>query len=129
MKLTPKQIEAVLALSGPDRYRHFIKVAADQRRVWGLHHRDGWALAATAANEPVFPVWPAREYAERCASSEWSGYEPREIELDEFLYGLLPTLRERRTLLGVFYTPHDKGVTPSLDRLEEDLRAELARIE
>jgi hypothetical protein len=36
---------------------------------------------------------------------------------------------EKGTLLGVFYTPKDKGVLPALEQFEEDLRAELSRIE
>ena len=46
MKITNKQIEAVLKLDGPKRYSYFIKVAADQRSIWGLYD-EGWALAAT----------------------------------------------------------------------------------
>ena len=45
------------------------------------------------------------------------------------LDGLLPSLKEKGTALGVFYTPKDQGVLPKLDLFEHDLRAELARIE
>jgi hypothetical protein len=45
MEVNPKQMEAVLALPGPKRFQHFIKVVADWQEVWGLY-RDGWALAA-----------------------------------------------------------------------------------
>jgi hypothetical protein len=128
MKISPKQIENVLALPGPKRYSHFIKVAADQRTVWGLFS-EGWALASDNNGEPAFPVWPAREYAELSAVGLWTGYEPREIDLDTFLESLLPKLRNSNTLLGVFPTPHEKGVTPQLSQVESDLRSELARIE
>lgn len=53
----------------------------------------------------------------------------REIEIHEVLDKLLPSLRERETLLGVFYTPADEGITPDLDEFERDLRTELSRIE
>jgi Protein of unknown function (DUF2750) len=128
MKITAKQVETVEALAGPERYEHFIKVAADQRKVWGLYH-DGWALAATNALQPVFPIWPAREYALRCASSEWSEYEPREIDLDDLFQVLLPLLRKKGTQLGVFYTTKDKGVITELGQIEADLKLELAKIE
>ncbi len=126
MKITQKQIEAIIALPGPKRYEHFIKVAADQGCVWGLYS-DGWALAGTGEGEPVFPLWPAREYAALCAFGEWSGYEPKEIDLDELFEGLLPSLKERKTLLGIFYTPSDKGVLPTVDEFEHDLREELSK--
>ncbi len=128
MKITHKQIEAVLSLPGPKRYEHFVKVAADQRQIWGLHN-NGWALAGTIDDGPVFPVWPAREYASLCATGDWAGYEPREIDLEEFFHALLPSLQERGTQLGVFYTPNNKGVIPTLEQIENDLKEELARIE
>jgi hypothetical protein len=128
MKLTQKQIESVLLLPGPKRYENFIKVAADQRCVWGLF-QEGWALSATNDGEPVFPVWPASEYASLCASGVWSRYEPKRINLDDFFNGLIPSLHERKTKLGVFYTPNDKGVIPELEQVEADLKAELSRIE
>ena len=128
MNLTLNQIEAILALSGKRRYAHFIKVSADQHRVWGLYN-EGWALAATVDEIPVFPVWPASEYATLCAIEDWAEYKPKEIDLDDFFEALLPSLRERKTLLGVFYTPSNKGVTPTLKQIENDLWEELARIE
>lgn len=128
MKITKKQIESILALPGQRRYEHFIKVAADQHRIWGLYN-DGWALAGTVDENPVFPVWPASEYATLCAVEDWAGYKPKEIDLHDFFEALLPSLRDRKTLLGVFLTPNNKGVTPSLEQVENDLREELARIE
>ena len=128
MKITQKQIEAVIALPGPRRYAHFVKVVADQRRAWGLYS-DGWALAGTSEEIPVFPLWPAREYAALCAAGEWSQYEPREIDLDDLFERLLPSLKERKTSLGIFYTPSDKGVLPTIEQFEKDLHTEIERIE
>ncbi len=128
MKINQKQIEAIVALPGPKRYEHFIKVAADQNCVWGLYS-DGWALAGTEDGEPVFPLWPAREYAVLCSSGEWSGYEPKKIDLNDLFGSLLPSLKERKTLIGIFYTPSDKGILPAFDEFEDDLREELSNIE
>ncbi len=128
MQIGPKQIQAVLALPGPKRYAHFIKVAADQRKVWGLH-AEGWALASTDEGQPVFPVWPAREYAQLCAVGEWANFQPEEIDLDTLFESLAPKLRGNNTLLGVFPTPEDKGIMPDLAQFEENLREALAEIE
>ncbi len=111
MKISDKQIQAVIRLPGPKRYGYFIKMVADQRRVWGLFE-NGWALAGDSTESPVFPIWPAREYAALCASGAWVGYEPREISIDEVRSWLLPKLRESGTALGVFYTPDDTGDLP-----------------
>lgn len=126
--MNPKQIEAVLKLPAPKRYDHFIKVVADRQHAWGLF-ADGWALAATTEGEPVFPLWPAREYAELAAVGNWAGYQPREIDMKDLLDRLLPSLGEQGTLLGVFPTTDDKGVLPGTATFESDLRSELARFE
>jgi hypothetical protein len=124
MKVNQKQIEAVLALPGIKRFEHFIKVIADWREVWGLY-QDGWALAAADDGTTVFPLWPAKEYAQVCAAKEWAGYEPRSISLSDFTEVLLPKLKLDGVLPGVFFTPTSKGVTPSVDDLKSALEAEL----
>jgi hypothetical protein len=124
MKVNPKQMEAVLALSGNKRFEHFIKVIADWQEVWGLY-QDGWALAAADDGTTVFPLWPAKEYAQICAANEWNGYEPRSISLSDFTEMLLPKLKLDGVLPGVFFTPTSKGVTPSVDDLKSALEAEL----
>lgn len=124
MKISPKQMEAVLALPGRKRYEHFIKVIADWQEVWGLY-QGGWALAAADDGTTVFPLWPAKEYAQVCAEKEWAGYEPRSISLSDFTDVLLPKLKLDGVLPGVFFTPSSKGLTPSVDELKAALEAEL----
>jgi hypothetical protein len=128
MKINREKMLGVLALPAPKRYAHFIKVVADQRKVWGLFS-DGWALAETNDGKRVFPLWPAQEYAVLCARDDWSGYEAREIDFDTLIEVLIPKLKKSGTLAGVFPTPEDKGITPELEQLVADLRNELAKIE
>ena len=124
MNLHPKQIEAVLNLPGPERYKHFVKQVTDSEKVWGLY-KDGWALAATSDGTEVFPVWPAKDYAALCARDEWADFEPSEFTLEEFMSELLPKLEVRGVLPGIFYTPKDRGVTPKISQLLTDLKKEL----
>lgn len=128
MKLHPKQIESVVALPGPERYSHFIKQVADSEKVWGLY-QDGWAMAETDEGTRVFPLWPAEEYAALCAENEWSDYEPEMIELKDLMSELLPMLERDGVVPGIFYTQGDKGVTPEIGRLREDLQHERSRYE
>ncbi len=128
MKINRKQIEAVVSLSGHRRYEHFVKSIVDWEIVWGLY-QDGWALASTDNGEQVFPMWPASEYAAICADGVWSGYEPVSIPLDELMSELLPKLKSDGVLPGVFYTPADKGTTPLVEQLMEDLKTELEQYE
>lgn len=124
MKVNSKQMEAVLALPGVKRFEHFIKVIADSQEVWGLY-QDGWALAVADDGTTVFPLWPAKEYAQVCAANEWNGYESRSISLNDFTEVLLPKLQLDGVLPGIFFTPTNKGVTPSVDELKSALEAEL----
>lgn len=124
MKINQKQLESVIALSGPKRYQHFVKVVTDWEEVWGLY-QNGWALAATDDGQNVFPLWPAKEYAQLCAAKEWEGYEPESFSLNDFMNELLPNLRDDGVLPGIFYTPSDNGVMPTVDQLLADLNEEL----
>ena len=126
MKIHPMQMKAVLSLSGIKRFEHFIKVIADWQEVWALY-QDGWALAAADDGTTVLPLWPAKEYAQICADSEWKGYEPRPIGLSEFTDVLLPKLKADGVLPGVFFTPSSKGLMPSVDELKAALDAELGK--
>ena len=124
MKISQEQLEAVVALPGPKRYAHFVKVVADWEEVWGLYN-GGWALAATDEGRPVFPLWPAKEYALLCVAKDWTDYEPEPFPLEEFMNELLPKLRDDMVLPGIFYTPSDNAVTPTVDQLLADLNEEL----
>ncbi len=124
MKINQKQIDAVIALPGQKRYETFIKIVADWEEVWGLF-QEGWALAATDDQQPVFPLWPAKEYAQLCADKEWAGYEPTSFSLEDLMEELLPNLKDDGVLPGIFYTPTDNGVTPTVEQLLADLNEEL----
>jgi hypothetical protein len=127
-RTTPKEIEAVLRLDGPKRYKHFVKRVVDDELAWGLWN-DGWALMSDGAGQSVFPLWPAREYAELYAVGEWDGYVAEEIPLADLVNELLPKLAEREVRPGVFPTPTGKGVTPTARELLGALRTEMENYE
>jgi hypothetical protein len=122
-RTTQKEIDAIVRLDGPARFRHFVKRAVDAQTVWGLW-RDGWALMKSDDGRQIFPLWPAREYADLCRVDEWSDYEVEEIGLQDLLAKLLPKLGENGILPGVFPTVGGKGVTLPIDELIHALREE-----
>ena len=126
IKLGAQQLAAVVTLPGPERYEYFIKRVADAQEVWGLY-QDGWALAKTDDGTLVFSMWPASDYASLCAEYEWDGYDAQAFSIEELLEDLLPQLEQDRVLPGIFYTPGDKGITPTIDELRSDLVRELGR--
>lgn len=124
MNARMKQIEAVLKLPAPIRYSHFIKKVVGWGMMWGLYS-DGWAMSTSPDGKDVLPLWPEREYAERVIGGEWSTYEPKPIELVEALNLMIPMLRERGILVGVFFDPEVGSINCTRDQLETDLRSEL----
>ena len=128
MKINDQKLRAVTALAGPERYSHFVKVVADQRKAWGLY-QDGWALTADEDGNFYFPLWPAKPYAEQCVLGVWKDYAAKEIDLEDLLNSLMPKLASSGSLLAIFPTPQEKGVVPPLELLETDLRSELSRME
>jgi hypothetical protein len=120
---TKKEIEAVLRLDGPARFDHFVKRVVDSELAWGLW-KNGWALMAKDDGTQVFPLWPAREYAELFRTGEWAQYDAEEIPLTDLMDELLPKLEQRGVLPGVFPTPGDKGVTPTAKELRNSLEEE-----
>lgn len=126
MRVSERQIEAILSLPGEDRFKHFVKMVVDTEEAWGLY-QDGWAMACTDDNQSVFLLWPSEEYARLCAVDEWESYQPRSIPLEDILEFLLPKLRQEGALPGVLYSPSGEGVTPSIEELEGSLREEMSR--
>jgi hypothetical protein len=77
----------------------------------------------------VFPLWPAREYAELHRTGDWVAYDAEEITLARLLDELLPKLAKRNMLVGVFPISEGKGVTPTPEELAASLRKELEKYE
>jgi hypothetical protein len=125
-RVSDKEAGAVLRLDGPARYEHFVKTVVDWEAAWGLWG-DGWATATDDEGAVFFPLWPARRYAEMCATQDWAGCEARAIPLDDLLEHILPLLRGQGARPAVFPTPQVKGVVVTLQELEDALRREATK--
>lgn len=121
-----EEIKALLQQDGPTRYKYFVKRVVAFERAWGLWN-DGWALADDDTGHRVFPLWPAAEYAQRCAIESWSDYRAEEITLDDLLEELVPKLRSTGVKVGIFPTPGGQGVTLALEEFARDLMVEQER--
>jgi len=128
MKMTPKEVEAVLQLPGEKRYEYFIKRVADANKLWGLWN-EGWAMGVTNEGQRTIPVWPAAEYAESCRQGDWESYAPKSIDLQEFMEDFLPRLVREGVRVSIFDTPSESSVLVSDNDLLDDLKVELSKIE
>lgn len=126
LKVNEKQLESVFSLTSKKRYLHFIKQVADWEVVWGLFD-EGWALSETSEGFRVFPCWPAKEYARKCASEGWDKYEPKSISLDEFMRDFLPDFQRKSILIGVFPDMSGHSIVQEADKLSADINEEFER--
>ncbi|MEX8193887.1 DUF2750 domain-containing protein [Comamonas guangdongensis] len=127
--LNRQQFQAVSALAGHQRYRHFIGRVSDWQFVWGLRNEDGWVTASDSNGNLVSPFWPHPDYAIVCADGEWAGNSPASIEVRHFLSRWLPGMEKDGLLAAVFPTPTIQGVVVSPRQLKKDIEEELSRLE
>jgi hypothetical protein len=128
MKITRREIEAVVLLPGRERYGYFIKKVADSNQVWGLWN-EGWCMGITDTDQRTIAVWPAAEYAELCRVGDWQKCVPRAIGLQEFMREFLPNLVRDGIRVSIFDTPSEASVLINNDELIHDLEEELSKIE
>jgi hypothetical protein len=125
-EVSDKQFEAVIALSAPRRYEHFIKRIADSEAVWSLRSREGWVMSGDGQGGELMPVWPHPRYAAACATDAWSGTEPAAIPLHDFRAKWLPGLERDGRRLAVFPVPQGYSIPAAPERMRADLEEELA---
>ena len=123
-----KELQAVAALDGPQRYAHTVKRAADGALLWGLYD-GGWVSSADETGEPAFPVWPRSEYAALCAVDAWAGSTPRQIPVHDFLEEIVPNLVEGGSKVAVFATAAGSVMLVPAEQFARDLIDELSRLE
>jgi hypothetical protein len=59
-KVSRKEVDAVFALPGPDRYEHFVKRVADWEEVWGLASEGGWVMMGDSDGHQVHALLAPR---------------------------------------------------------------------
>jgi hypothetical protein len=128
-QVNDKEFAAVTALPGPRRYDYFVKTVADRGEVWTVRGKDGFVMLAAADESPLMPVWPARRYAEAWAAAEGDDAEAHSIPLKKWLNTWLEGMKKDKIGVAVFPVPAGRGVVVTPDRVQEDVRAELERIE
>jgi len=86
-------------------YQHklFVAEVAQEGLVWGLNCPEGWANADSCEFEDVivYPFWSNADLAKTCAVAEWSIYQPKSLELAEFLENWCVGMHKEYILPGV----------------------------
>lgn len=112
-------------------YQLFLNMSVDSGLVWALVTSDDddaeFAMCESEEqpDKAVLIVFSNQEYAREVCTEDWSVYQPRAIDLDDFIDNWLPGMQKDGLLVGVNWTQDLIGaeVEPldlSLDLLETD---------
>jgi len=121
----PKEIENVLNLPTERRLLYFFTTIADTEEVWGLEEDGDFAAMGDSSGRHVFPLWPARKYAEMMAEGMWQNYRPELIPLIKLTERFLPKMEADGLLVGCFPIPEGKGVVMEPMEFLDELNAAL----
>jgi len=124
---TDKEIADVLAADAGHRYEYFVHRVCETRAVWALY-QDGWASVTEDAGEPMIPFWPHAAFAAAFARGAWAGFEPRKIDLADFLETWIPGMRKQGVQPAVFPAPSSTSAVVSVEDLDRVLRHELDHV-
>ncbi len=128
MKLTDKEINAILGKSQDVRYSYSLKRIADNDCLWTLSSNEGNILSIQDEEQKVFPIWPFKEYAEKYIQvlDKYGDYTVLEIRLEKFADELIDSLCENKMSICVFpVSETDYGKIVSVNSFAEDLSVEL----
>lgn len=128
MKLTDKEIGAMLAQVPDVRYGYSLKRIADNDCLWVLSTKEGNFVSIQDEGLSMLPLWPFQEYAENFISA--SDNEDRctaiGLSLEKFADELVGSLCENGMSICVFpVSEEDKGQIVSVNTFAEDLAVEL----
>lgn len=104
-----------------ERYRHFIKTIVSTQQVWGLY-AEGWAIGATSQGQNVLPLWCEKSMAQFCKTDSWKHYEPTSIDLESFIFKMIPYVAQEKYLLSIMMTPDGQSVFLEPKKVLSDLK-------
>lgn len=58
-----------------------------------------------SAQRLLFPVWPAKAYAERNLNNEWANFTPTLLTLEHFMDKMLPDMDEANITITIMASP------------------------
>lgn len=128
MKLTDKEINAMVAQPSDVRYDYSLKRIADNDSLWCLSSGEDGYMFIQEKGVRLFPIWPYKEYANQYLLT--FGFEKDcrcvEIGIDKFTNEFVDYLCETGISIGVFpVAENNYGRIVSVNTFAEDLDVEL----
>ncbi|EKT53031.1 DUF2750 domain-containing protein [Providencia burhodogranariea] len=101
----PKEIDSILALSLQRKYQYFVGKVTDWEEVWTICDNGNLVTAWDSSQRLLFPVWPAKAYAERNLNGEWANFTPELLTLEHFMDEMLPDMDEANITIAIMADP------------------------
>lgn len=126
MKLTDKEISALLDKSAEVRYRYSIKRIADADCLWAIVSSDGSYCLIAGNGCQMFPIWPFKKYAEIYLGGNAVGFDVVSIDLNKFENEVINIICDNNFPIAVFpVSDEDTGKIVDIDTFVKDLSVEL----
>lgn len=126
MRLTDKEISALLDKSAEMRYKYSIKRIADADCLWTVISSDGRYCLIADNGSQMFPIWPFREYTEIYLGRKTVGFDVVSIDLNKFECEMIDVICGNNLPLTVFpISDDDTGKIVDFDTFVKDLSVEL----
>lgn len=124
------EFKSMIKKPARDRYVYSIKCIADWEEAWSLKVNDGFVTTSDDDGNLFLPIWPFKEYANRCIGEEWEHCVAQKIYLNTLLEEILPNVSEEGTQVVVFKVPEDPEViSVSANDFKNHLLYECAKFE
>jgi hypothetical protein len=103
-------------------YERFVSRVRSSETLWGLRHKEGWAICPSNERDcDLYVFWSEEAYARQHCKDEWSGYEPASITLQSFLDNWIPGMEGDGFLVGVQFNSDLAGLEVEPSKLALDL--------
>lgn len=125
-----KKLQNLISLDAKERYEYFIREVVQSQEVWTLSTSEGYVVFKDKEEDEIFPIWPHKELAEKCAFEEFKnmGATAQNISFKPFLERCIPDMVKERVLFGVFYNDKRNGIAIEGEKLLNELNSEYKEI-
>ena len=127
LKISPKEIEALMSCNLDVRYQYTIKRIADTETMWTLGMDNQTFAIQKSGEDSLLPIWSSKEFAITFGSTFMKEYRCIPISLDNFEENIIDIICENGYLLNVFPTQTEEiGKVVGINSFSEDLSAALS---
>jgi hypothetical protein len=127
LKVSQKEIKALMSCNPNVRYQYTIKRIADTETMWTLGVDNQTFAIQKIGEDCLLPIWSSKEFAVIFGSTFMTEYSCIPISLDNFEENIIDIICEEKYLLNVFPTQIEEiGKIVDINRFSEDLSEALS---